>query len=235
MRYYNMGVVVGPRFYVNPSNPLWDDLLAYYTADNTPNDALGNYNGTLVNGATYGTGKINQGFSFDGVNDYVSVGSRQIFNNTQSFTFSCWINANQIRNRMLITNANTINDGANLAVWSDGVSRKLALIGGNGSGDSTFGNTTLSTSTWYHLVAVHTPYDGVNSNVTFYVNGSNDGTGMFDAGTSLSVGNQYIGTNTTFGGFFNGIIDEIGIWNRELTPSEVTELYNLGSGKQYPN
>jgi hypothetical protein len=51
-----MGVVVGPRFYVDPSNPLWDGLLAYYTADNTPNDALGNYDGTLVNGATYGTG-----------------------------------------------------------------------------------------------------------------------------------------------------------------------------------
>ena len=211
---------------------IWNGLLSYYRADGTPNDQTGNYNGVLTNGATYGTGKINQGFSFDGVNDYVNIGSRQIFNNTQSFTFSCWINANQIRNRMLITNADTTGGGANLSIWSDGVSRKLALIGGNGSGDQTFGNTTLSTSTWYHLVAVHTPYDGVNSNVTFYVNGTVDGTGMFDAGTSLSVGNQYIGTNTTFGGFFNGIIDEIGIWNKALKSSEVEELYNEGNGFQ---
>ena len=55
------------------SNPLWNGLQAYYTADNTPNDALGTYNGVLTNGATYGTGIINQGFSLDGVNDYVSV------------------------------------------------------------------------------------------------------------------------------------------------------------------
>jgi hypothetical protein len=211
---------------------LWNGLLAYYRADGTSNDQTGNYNGVLTNGTTYGTGKINQGFSLDGVNDYVDIGSRQIFNNTQSFTFSCWINANQIRNRLLITNANTTGGGANLSIWSDGVSRKLALIGGNGSGNQTFGNTTLSTSTWYHLVIVHTPYDGVNSNVTFYVNGSNDGTGIFDAGTSSDVANQYIGTNTTFGGFFSGIIDEIGIWNKALKSSEVEELYNEGNGNQ---
>ena len=47
-------------------------IQAYYTADNTANDATCNgYNGTLVNGATYGTGKINQGFALDGINDYV--------------------------------------------------------------------------------------------------------------------------------------------------------------------
>ena len=50
------------------SNPLWNGLQAYYTADNTPNDALGNYNGTLTNDATYDTGIINQGFSLNGVN-----------------------------------------------------------------------------------------------------------------------------------------------------------------------
>ena len=41
-------------FLINPyilqasGNPLWDGLQAYYTADNTPNDALGNFNGTLI-------------------------------------------------------------------------------------------------------------------------------------------------------------------------------------------
>ena len=35
--------------------------------------------------------------------------------------------------------------------------------------------------------------------------------------------------------YYNGILDEIGVWDRELTSTEVTELYNSGSGKQYPN
>ncbi len=230
-----MSVTVGPRFYDDPSNPLWNGLLAYYTADNTPDDALGVYDGTLVNGATYGTGIINNCFSLDGVNDYVSVGSRQIFNNTQSFTFSCWVNADQILNRILITNADTLVSGANLSIWSDGVSRKLALIGGNGSGNQTFGNTSLSISTWYQLVITHAPYDGINPNVNFYVNGSFDGSGIFDAGTSSLVINQYIGTNSTNTGYFKGRLDEIAIWQRVLTSTEVTELYNSGTGLQYPN
>lgn len=203
--------VIGSRVFGPTTNSLWNGLLAYYTADNTPNDALGTYNGTLVGGTTYGTGIINNGFSFDGVNDYISVGSRQIFNNTQSFTFSCWMNADQIRNRMLITNADTLDGGANLSIWSDGVSRKLALIGGNGSGNQTFGNTSLSISTWYQLVITHAPYDGINPNVNFYVNGSVDGSGIFDAGTSSVVINQYIGTNSTNAGYFKGHLDEIAI------------------------
>ena len=89
-------------FLINPyilgggavANPLWNDLLAYYTADNTPNDALGNYNGTLTNGATYGTGIINNGFSLDGVNDYINMGNILDFDGTTPFSFNFWVNPN---------------------------------------------------------------------------------------------------------------------------------------------
>ena len=70
------------------ASTLWNDLLAYYTADNTPNDALGNYNGTLVNGATYGTGIINQGVSLDGINDYVDMGNVLDFDGSTPFSFN---------------------------------------------------------------------------------------------------------------------------------------------------
>ena len=226
-------------FLINPyilgggavGNPLWNDLLAYYTADNTPNDSLGNYNGTLTNGATYGTGIINQGFSLDGVNDYVDVGSRTGFNNTQSFTFSAWINGT-ILNRTLVSNADTTSGGAALGTWNSGAGRKIALVKGTGVSQC-FGNTTLSSSTWYHLVAVHTPYDGVSANVQFYVNGSADGSSIFDIGTPSGSNNQHIGASTNLAAFFSGIIDEVGIWSRDLSSSEVTELYNSGAGLQY--
>ena len=34
--------------------------------------------------------------------------------------------------------------------------------------------------------------------------------------------------------FFNGNIDEVNLWNKELTATDVTELYNAGTGKFYP-
>ena len=225
-------------FLINPyilqasGNPLWNDLLAYYTADNTGNDALGSYDLTLYNGVTYTTGIINNGFSFDGVNDYAQTTATRVgHGNSDSFTISCWANSSNIRNRGLVVDGDTV-DGATLGIWSDGVSRKIALLKGQASAQC-FGNTTLSNSTLYHLVAVHTPYDGVSANVQFYVNGSPDGSAIFDIGTPSVATVKQVGTRSDQAAFFTGMIDEVGIWSRELTASEVTDLYNSGAGLQY--
>ena len=226
-------------FLINPyilqasGNPLWDGLLAYYTADNTGNDALGSYDLTLYNGTTYTTGVINNGFSFDGVNDYAETTATRIgHGNSDSFTISCWINGT-ILNRGLVVDGDTVSGGT-LGTWSDGVSRKIALLKGQSSGGICFGNTTLSSSTLYHLVVVHTPYDGVSSNVQFYVNGSDDGSVIFDIGTPTASTVKQVGTKSDKAAYFTGMIDEPAIWSRDLSASEVTELYNSGAGKQYP-
>jgi len=44
-----------------------------------------------------------------------------------------------------------------------------------------------------------------------------------------------IGARNSATQYTNGIIDEVGIWDRVLTSTEITELYNSGVGKQYPN
>ena len=227
-------------FLINPyilqasGNPLWNDLLAYYTADNTPNDALGTYSGTLTNGATYGTGIINQGFSLDGVNDYVDLDSNlHSFSSTEPHTFSAWINGNSYASTSLIINNGDLNNGTLMAVRDQKISFYYA--GGNSLVKAT---TTLSTSTWYHAVIV---YDG-NLGIKFYLNGVSDGTGSTlspDVGAprntwaSASPNVPRLGAWYNGGSPFNGIIDEVGIWDRELTASEVTDLYNSGAGLQY--
>ena len=49
------------------------------------------------------------------------------------------------------------------------------------------------------------------------------------------IGSYTAADNTTPSGLFNGSIDAFNVWNRVLTATEVTELYNSGNGKQYPN
>ena len=44
--------------------------------------------------------------------------------------------------------------------------------------------------------------------------------------------NQY--NATTYQEYFLGKLDAVSVWNRELTAADVTELYNSGTGKQYP-
>jgi len=224
--YYNL---IASMVKAEPSNPLWNDLLAYYTADNTPNDALGTYNGTLVNGATYRTGIINQGFDLDGVNDYVDLGNDN-FKLTGDWSISFWVYFDTFSGAWVL---NFGNYGVGKGILYYVTSSRLIVIiqnAGNSFVGNGVGNPTLSTGQWYHSVLTHkesTRYD-------LYLNGVSV--------DSISTGRNpdypspcpcVIGCGGALSNFTNGAIDEIGIWNRELTASEVTELYNSGAGLQY--
>jgi len=220
-------------------NPLWDDLQAYYTADNTPNDALGNYNGTLVNGATYGSGIINQGFSLDGVNDYVDLGNNFDNDGTQAQSFSLWVKLNTLSTFAFVSKMNHSIPFNGWAVQL--VGSKANLVFSNNATGGLYAQTentqVLTTNTWYHIVAT---YDGSKSasGIKIYIDGS-IGTQNIIKDTLSTNSTSSTGIKATISSrngssiFTNGIIDEVGIWDRELTASEVTELYNSGAGKQY--
>lgn len=225
---------VGVRPRISPNSTLWNDLLAYYTADNTPNDALGTYNGTLTNGATYGTGIINQGFSFDGVNDYVAISpviGASLSAPNKSHSYSAWVYPTNL------------NETYNFVFQNgDGISGTALILNTNKIGffykGGTYfraGTATLTLNAWNHIVVV---YDGGglnNGNVSFYLNGAFDVTVATPYWTETpTYAYTQIGRYSSGAHFFNGLVDEVGVWNRELTASEVTELYNSGSGKQYP-
>jgi hypothetical protein len=209
-------------------NPLWDGLQAYYTSDNTPDDALGTYNGTLVNGATYGTGIINQGFSFDDVDDYIDISptlGASFSSPTSAHTYNAWIYPTNITdaNNFIVENGSTTNGTAMTLRGS-----KLGFFYKGGLNVAT-STATVVINTWNMVTCV---YDGISS-VSFYLNGSfvqsMTASWTETAGTTKTVIGSYYGANH----FFGGGIDEVGAWNRELTPTELTELYNSGLGKQY--
>jgi hypothetical protein len=227
-------------FLINPyilgggavGNPLWDGLQAYYTADNTGNDALGTYNGTLTNGATYGTGIISNGFSLDGVNDYVDVSpslGASLTAPTSSFSYSAWIYKTKSGQAVIVQNGGS-NFGCSMSVTSGGY---LGLFYGGGSGVAgvSVGTGLINLNTWHHCVVT---YDGAG-NIAFYKNGSAVDTQTVSWTDGVGTADAWIGSFLGASNYFGGIIDEVGIWNRVLTSSEVTELYNSGAGKQYPN
>ena len=235
MAQQRVGVRNGALF--NPTSTLWNNLLAYYTADGTPNDALGTYNGILTNGATYGTGIINQGFSLDGVNDYVNMGNVLNFIGDTPFSFSCWINPLGSKTVNILSKFTTTGyyPGYTLHLTSN----KVRFIIQNNNSTNRIRVTTTSTLT-SGMRHISLTYDGSTnaSGVKIYVDGVNqsliadfDGfTGGLTTSSDFVIGGFVTGLN-----YFNGIIDEVGVWNKELSASEVTELYNAGAGKQYPN
>jgi hypothetical protein len=224
---------VGVRPRISPNSTLWNDLLAYYTADNTPNDALGNYNGTLVNGATYGTGIINQGFSLDGVNDYVDLGNSSIWDyGTNDFTISIWCywTTNTLNDPILgVAGYNTTNGGFSLYATT---SEKLTLWYRN-SGTFQIGGTangTFTINNWNHVVLRRT----TNTIDLFINNVKHNLSTTFTDSLGNSTANTRIGNNG-YGLYFIGSLDELANFNRSLSDVQITELYNSGAGKQYPN
>lgn len=216
------------------NNPLWNGLLTYHTGDNTPNDALGVANGTLVNGATYATGKINNGFSLDGINDYVNLGAVSAYNfGTGNFSISFWMNwgATGANKAMFSFGGYATTDlGVSIYVNTDKISVWRRASGGSYSliGDTTAGSIT--TNTWYNIAVRRS-----GSTIDVFINNTKY---TLTTSASYSLGNStgacMIGDNG-YSLFYQGKIDELGVWSRSLSDSEVTELYNSGSGKQYPN
>lgn len=219
---------------VAPSNPLWNNLLVYWTGDNTPNDAKGTKNLTLINGATYGTGKINNGFSFDGVNDYASyTGSIGI---TSDFSLSLWVKPSVLSGTkpcLQSLNFRTLASGS-LDLYFNGTNVLYQMCSSSGTFFNQQSTTSLSASNWYHIVI---SYDNTAKKADMYINGSLDSssqTTTFNSCSGADLNNGIdIGVRQT-SNFYTGIQDEIAIFDSVLTSTQVTELYNSGSGKQYP-
>ena len=223
--YYNL---IASMVKADPTNPLWDGLLAYYTADNTPNDALGTYNGTLVNGATYGTGIISNGFSFDGVNDYIQL-PNGTFNPSGDFSISMWLAQDVQGNYYLFNVGGFTTNGISIYALTSGIRFTMA-------DNSTFqvlsNNSALTNGVLAHFVFIK---DTNTNTYKIYKNGTLISNQTITVDQVIIDDSCRIGYGNSGTWPFNGIIDEVGLWDRALSSTEVTELYNSGSAKQYPN
>ena len=229
-------------FLINPyilqasGNPLWNGLLAGYNADNTSNDVLNVNNGTLVNGATYGSGKINQAFSFDGVNDYLDFPSKWFrLSKTESFTISVWVYRNGAGTYTVF--ANGADTGHFFYIESGYVWCQIANSGSNQLHVRT--TTTFPLTTWTHITVRYNGTPDING-FTFNVNNSVLAKTYVNNTLTSDTPNpaQYvpnIGRRPNGQYYYNGLLDMTYIWNRFLTDAEITELYNSGAGKQHPN
>jgi len=182
-------------------------------------DSVDSNNGTIY-GATWTTGKIGGALSFNGTSNYVDCGSGP--SNYDNITVSAWMQTST--NGVLVSNR--YNSGG-YGTWYTLSSTGLEL-GGNSSGvgyvNVTFHATTLD-GLWKHIV-----YTKNGSSHAIYVNGSLDQSFTSNADISwavpLYIGKRWNRSNSI--GWFNGVIDDVRIYNRALTADEVALLYQQG-------
>jgi hypothetical protein len=215
-----------------PSN-LQQGLVGYWPFCGNANDESGNGNDGVVNGATLTEdrfGTCNSAYEFDGMNDFIEVLNSSDFS-LANFSVSIWIQNNSLETDppTFILNKGCIPDGVSSSTEMS--FRIYSYSDGQYISDIWCPNRSFLAgpgfdSNWFHLSMV---YDGIT--MSLYVDGilveSIPQAGPLSTNEySMLIGARNF-LNCALDSYYNGRLDDIGIWNRALTPEEVQELYTL--------
>jgi hypothetical protein len=220
-----------------------DGLVLYFTFDNDSGakvmdqSGTGN-NGDIIGGANIVAGKFGKGIEFDGKTQFVLVPSSATLNLTDAVTMAAWINpstpAVSCWLYYLISkwNYHAGNGRCYMLGLLDQAANGVTLFISRDGTDATMtrldaGAVEYGANKWLHIASI---YNG--STVKTYINGvevgSMDATGKIfvdenvDAGFSVGAGSSGKELNA----MFTGLVDEVAIYNRALSVSELTELMN---------
>jgi hypothetical protein len=171
------------------------------------NDSSGNANsGTVYGAAIWVAGIYGHALSFNGVDNYVAIPYINL--GTSALTYSLWFNTQSVNTQNLLSLMSTlIRISPGSIAWFCDVTQSVVYVG-----------ATINTNTWYNLVITQS-----GTTYTVYLNGTQIGTG-----TVVTINNGNLDNAIgAYGGTanFNGVIDEVRVYNRALYAAEVVESF----------
>ncbi|WP_040550647.1 LamG-like jellyroll fold domain-containing protein [Pedosphaera parvula] len=216
-------------------------LVAWWAGDGDASDSQNGNNGTLFGGTNFATGEVSQAFSFDGTSQYIRIPSSSSLSPTGSFTLEAWIypQAPSI-SRVIIGkwggSAEYANERSYVLDLTENNALQFCISDAAHEWDPSFHtfNTTdnaVPLNTWSHVVGV---YDQTTGTRLMYINGMLVAT-RTDAPINIWNGIAAVGigarmdTTTQPANFFAGKIDEVSLYNRALSVTEIQSIFNAGS------
>jgi len=212
-------------------------MAGWWTGDGSGRDIAGGNNGALLNGTGFTTGMVGLAFSFDGVDNQVTAPHNVNQNGGSQITIDAWMgqatfghgrpivqkrSASNIGGYTLETTQSPFgpNNGLQWAIMINGTYRILQTPA-----------NVFASNTFYHVAAT---YDGAMMRI--YIDGIERASmavaGTIDPSTEpLVIGRSVVAPASVF----HGLIDELEIFNRALSASEIAAIFNAGAaGKCKP-
>ena len=211
-----------------PVRALRPGLVAAYGFEEASGSHVVDLSGKGHTGAIFGatrvtSGKFGKALSFDGISNWVTVGSSPSLNLTTGITLEAWVNP-----------------ASSTTAWRDVIMKEqvgeaiydlYADTGDGQPGGGVFmsaenivsGGSLLPANTWTHLAST---YDGANQ--ILYVNGVQVASRAQSGAIKVSAGPLRIGGDSVWGDYFQGLIDEVRVYNRALSASEIQADMALG-------
>lgn len=224
---------------------LEDKLVSYWGLNGNANDLYGSNDG-FVSGASIITGKYNDAYSLDGIDDNIETGNflglasdidnygfsismwiKWTHTNDWSVFWSIWNTSGSCEIRLFLNRAGGgYNSEGDLGIWIDGDNS----IGGGTTGK------TFNNGNWHHIVFRFPQLPISPSDIELYVDNNLQSLDFFTTNTINTMGyndfdnSSYIGSDIS-SNFSEIDIDEIGLFNTQITTQDISDLYNSGSGR----
>ena len=222
-----------------PCTPPPPGLIGWWRGEGDCLDQAGGNNGVLQNGATFASGEIGHAFAFDGANAYVKIPRAPILDVGNQVTIDLWMKADPsspIGSRI----AGLVGSdffGMEISTAPAGVF--LFISTDNGAHFPTTADTSgqgaiFPAGEWHHVAGT---YDGTN--MQFYLDGQPYGNPRLVSGAiSPMLSSSFVTLGSEDGRtsspscigtrYFSGLIDEVDIFNRALSASEIAAIYAAG-------
>ncbi|HWY74666.1 MAG TPA: LamG-like jellyroll fold domain-containing protein, partial [Verrucomicrobiae bacterium] len=206
--------------------PPMEGLIAWWPAEENYVDIIGGNDGTPQAGVSFGPGEVNQAFSFDGSSRiFVPNAPSLNFGPTSPMSIEFWAyrTGSQLRAHFIGKRvACDVTEFNYQVAWDEIAGLQINVSTPNGQNtDGAFTGVQMPMNVWTYLAAT---FDG--NTFRFYINGALMATGSGVMGPTnaepLTIGDS--GTCAPF----QGLIDEMAMFNRALTPAEIQEIYAVG-------
>jgi hypothetical protein len=213
-------------------------LVSWWPGEGDAGDIFDAHDGTLRNGTTFASGLVGQAFQFDGVDDWVEVPNSSALNfGTQDFTVELWVNFRRTDREQVVIEKWSHRLGESPMGWT------LTKLPGNGirfsahevccGFDAFIDTAPIEADTWYFVAVTR-----LDNAFTMYWNSIPyelaRGVINLDTSVSLKLGHRCLSEDTSAcdnvsGLYLDGLIDEVGIYNRALSAEELAMIYAAGS------
>lgn len=209
-------------------------LVGWWRGEGDARDSVGNNHGALIGEVLFTQGKVGQGFQLNGDDQFVVVSSSPSLNATQALTLGAWV----FPAKLPVPEPGK--DGEEIAGKDGTVSNRQYLltldvrqvfsahVAVSDKGYlQVYGGTPVQTNGWYHVVMT---YD--QKALKLYVNGILDASRAWTGPIMVSDEPFRIGGGASEGippFHFAGLIDEVTLFSRALSESEIQTLYQLGN------
>lgn len=210
-------------------------------------DVVGNkFNGTNNGGTSGVTGIINQSVEIESSEtaDRVNLlNTYNLFDSTKNFTINVWVNREgngdgdptilDFRGEEQFIPFSEDSSGSRPGC-SAGTAYRVTVFTGGGTAQNfcPASEIVLANSQWHMLTLT---YDAGTDNLTIYQNGTYKGSATTTWTTGATGGhNNVLGNDGDYNQDWDGKLDEFIVFNRTISDSDVTDLYNNGIGLQYP-